>query len=295
MFKRLSRQDAAFNVVSFVILTLVFLSIAYPLYFVLIASVSDPVAVASGNVWLWPKGLTLDGYARVFADSRIMRGYMNSVLYTLAGIAVDVAVTLPAAYSMSRRDLVGRNGFMVFFMIITFISGGLVPTFLVVKSLHLYNTMWALILPGAINIYFMIIARTFFQSSIPFELWEAANMDGCSNARFFMGVVLPLSKAIVAILVLYYGVGHWNSYFSAMIYLNDTKKYPLQLILRDILVQNQLNYSMIKDQDLLAQRQNLSEMIKYALIIVSSVPVLCLYPFLQKYFIKGVLIGSLKG
>lgn len=291
-----AKGDALFHGVSFVLLTAVLLAVAYPLYFVIIASFSDPVLVGTGKVWLFPRGFTIEGYKRVLGDPQIIRGYLNSLLYTTVGTSINLFVTLPAAYALSRKGLKGKNLIMFFFMLTMFISGGLIPTFLVVSNLGLLNSVWALVLPAALSVYNMVIARTFFQNSIPDELWEVANMDGCSNARFFVSIVLPLSKAIIAILVLYYGVSHWNSYYNAMVYITDRNKFPLQLMLRGILTKNQVSGNMIQaDVDLMAQRQYLAEMIKYALIIVSSLPVLVLYPFLQKYFVKGVMIGSVKG
>lgn len=294
--KTKERGDTIFNTIAYILLTIVLLIVLYPLYFVVIASFSDPVLVGTGQVWLYPRGFTTEGYRRVLGDPEIIRGYMNSIVYTFVGVAINLLVTLPAAYALSRRDLKGRNVIMFFFLLTMFISGGLIPTFIVVSNLHLLNTIWALVLPVAMSVYNMVIARTFFQNTIPDELWEVARIDGCTNARFFLSVVLPLSKAIAAILILYYGVSHWNSYYHAMVYINDREKFPLQLVLRSILTKNQVSGNMIQaDVDLMAQRQYLAEMIKYALIIVSSLPVLVLYPFLQKYFVKGVMIGSVKG
>lgn len=294
--EKTSKGDRTFNIFSYIILTLVLIIVAYPLYFVIVASFSDPIQVGTGQVWFLPKGFTLEGFKRVLGDPDIVRGYANTILYTFIGTILNLLVTLPAAYALSRKDLKGKKPILFFFMLTMFVSGGQIPTFLVVRSLNLLNSMWALILPVAMSVYNMIIARTFFQNSIPDELWEVATMDGCSIGRFFVEIVLPLSKAIVAILVLYYGVSHWNSYYDAMVYISDRDKFPLQLVLRGILTQNQVPDNMIQaDMDLMAQRQYVAEQIKYALIIVSSLPVLVLYPFLQKYFVKGVMIGSVKG
>lgn len=296
ILKKVSGADRVFNIVAYSILTVAFLLVAYPLYFVVIASLSDPLLVGSGQVWFFPRGFTLEGYQRVLGDAAILRGYWNTIVYTVIGTTVNLAVTVPAAYALSRKDLKGRNPIMFLFMLTMFITGGTIPTFIVVRSLNLLNSMWALILPAAMSVYNMIIARTFFQSTIPDELWEAAEIDGCSIVRFFGSIVLPLSKAILAILVLYYGVGHWNSYYSAMLYITERSSFPLQLVMRGILTKNEIPGNMIQaDVDLMAQRQYLAEMIKYALIISSSLPVLILYPFLQKYFVKGVMIGSVKG
>lgn len=291
-----SSADKLFDAVTFLILTALLFLVAYPLYFVIVASFSDPVLVGSGQVWWYPKGFTLEGYKKVLGDPDIIGGYINSIMYTFFGVSVNLIVTIPAAFALSRKDLKGRSVFMILFMITMFISGGTIPTFIVVRSLGLLDTMWALILPAAMSVYNMIIARTFFQSTIPDELWEASAIDGCSIGRFFYSIVLPISKALIAIMVLYYGVGHWNSYYSAMLYINDKSKFPLQLVMRGILTKNQVPPNMINaDTDLMAQRQYLAEMIKYSLIILASLPVLILYPFLQKYFVKGVMIGSVKG
>lgn len=276
MKAKAGKADVAFNLFNYTLLTLVLLIMAYPLYFVVIASISDPSLVGAGKVLFYPKGITMEGYKRVFEDPNIQGGFLNSFFYTFLGTFINIAVTLPAAYSLSRNDLRHRNPIMFFFTLTMFISGGLVPTYLAIQKLHMLDTVWALVIPGALSVYNMIIARTFFVSNIPVELLEAAKMDGYGNLRFFVSIVLPLSKAIIAILVLYYGVGHWNSYFSAMIYLNDRKLYPLQIILRDILIQNQMNFGMIKDEEILAQKQNAAELIKYALVIISSIPVLLL-------------------
>ncbi|MDL2294260.1 carbohydrate ABC transporter permease [Ruminococcaceae bacterium OttesenSCG-928-D13] len=293
---RPSRGDRIFDLVTLLLLTLVLLAVAYPLYFVVIASLSDPMLVANGEVWLWPKNFSIEAYTKVLGDEHIVGGFLNSLKYTVLGTAINLVVTLPCAYAMSRRDLKGKGIFTTFFLITMFVSGGMIPTFMVVRNLHLLNTTWAMVLPGAMSVFNMIIARTFFQSTIPDELREAAEIDGCSIPRFFVSVVLPLSKAIIVILVLYYGVGHWNSYYNAMLYITDRVRFPLQLVMRGILTQNQIPANMIQaDVDLVQHRQYLAEQIKYALIIISSLPLLVIYPFLQKYFIKGVMIGSLKG
>ncbi len=271
------------------------LLVLFPLYFVLIASFSDPNLIYSGEVWLYPKGFTLDGYERIFNDSSIWIGYANSLLYAGLGTLIGVAVTVFAAYPLARKDLVGRSAIMWFLLITMFFSGGLIPTYLLIKDLHMLNTIWALVIPGAGGIFNVIIVRTFFQSTIPDEMWEAASIDGCSNTRFFWSIVLPLSKSIIAVMVLYHVVGFWNGFFDALIYLNDETKYPLQLVLRNILVQNQVNSGMMVDVESYAAKMRVTELIKYGVIIVSSLPLLILYPFLQKYFVKGVMIGSIKG
>ncbi|WFB55757.1 carbohydrate ABC transporter permease [Paenibacillus sp. BR1-192] len=287
-----SRADRLFDWFNYGFLALLLIVILYPLYFIVIASVSDPISVGGGKVWLFPVDFTLEGYQKILENQAIWVGYKNTILYMAVGTAVNVAITVTGAYPLSRKDMYGRNLFMFLITFTMFFSGGLIPTYLLVKSLGLMNSMWALIIPGAVSVWNLIITRTFFQHNIPEELREAADMDGCSDFRFFLQVALPLSKAILAVLVLFYGVGHWNSFFSALIYLRDEAQYPLQLVLRNILIQNEVQELMNLE---LGAGSNLSESIKYGVIIVASIPVLILYPMVQKYFVKGVMIGSLKG
>ncbi|MEK5259972.1 MULTISPECIES: carbohydrate ABC transporter permease [Paenibacillus] len=295
LLKRKSKGDMWFDIVNYVMLTIVMLLVLFPLYFVLIASLSDPNLIYSGEVWFFPKGFTLDGYGRIFSDSSIWIGYANSILYASLGTLIGVAVTVCAAYPLARKGLAGKSVIMWFLLISMFFSGGLIPTYLLIKDLHMLNTIWALVIPGAGGVFNVIIVRTFFQSTIPDEMWEAASIDGCSNTRFFWSIVLPLSKSVIAVMVLYHVVGFWNGFFDALIYLNDESKYPLQLVLRNILVQNQANSSMMIDVESYAAKMRVTELIKYGVIMVSSLPLLILYPFLQKYFVKGVMIGSIKG
>ncbi|MCA0755988.1 carbohydrate ABC transporter permease [Paenibacillus sp. N4] len=295
LLARKTKGDVAFDIINYTLLTAGMLLILYPLYFVLIASFSDPNLIYSGEIWLLPKGLTLDGYERIFADSSIWVGYGNSLVYAIAGTAISVTITLMAAYPLSRKDFVGQGAFMWFFMFTMFFGGGLIPTYLLIKDLNMINTIWALVVPGAAGVFNIIIVRTFFQSTIPDEMREAAFIDGCTNTRFFLGMVLPLSKPIIAVMVLYHVVGFWNGFFDAMIYLNEESKFPLQLVLRNILVQNQVNSSMMIDVESYAAKLRVTELIKYGVIIIASLPLLVLYPFLQRYFVKGVMIGSIKG
>jgi putative aldouronate transport system permease protein len=295
LLKRKTKGDLLFDMANYTILTIGMLMILYPLYFVFIASFSDPDQIYSGDIWLFPKGITLDGYERIFSDSTIWIGYGNSLLYAIVGTAISVMLTLLAAYPLSRKDFVGRSVFMWFFMFTMFFGGGLIPTYLLIKDLNMINTIWALVVPGAAGVFNIIIVRTFFQSTIPDEMREAAFIDGCSNTRFFLGMVLPLSKPIIAVMVLYHVVGFWNGFFDAMIYLNEETKFPLQLVLRNILVQNQVNSSMMIDVESYAAKLRVTELIKYGVIIIASLPLLILYPFLQRYFVKGVMIGSIKG
>ena len=293
------REDVIFDTVIFIILTLILFVVAYPLYWVIISSFSDPTAVSAGKVLLRPIGFTLKGYAEVFKNSQVMRGFFNSIVITFVGVCVNLAVTLPTAYALSRDNFSGKKPITVFYMITMFFGGGMIPTYLVVKNMQLLNTIWALVLPGCLSVYNMIVARTFFKSNISEELYEAGEIDGCTQSRFFFQIALPLSKAIIAIMVLYYGVGHWNSYFSALLYISDQDKYPLQLVLRNILITNQTALSQTATtaaaRAALQEQQQLIDVMKYSLIIISSVPVLIMYPLVQKHFVKGVMIGAVKG
>mgnify|MGYP004660416107 FL=1 len=273
--------------------------VAYPLYWVVISSFSKPSAVSGGEVLLRPIGFTLKGYEEVLKNVQVVRGFMNSIVYTVCGVLLNLAVTLPTSYALSRDKFGGKKPITIFYMITMFFGGGLIPTYILVQRLHLLNTMWALILPGCMGVYNMIVARTFFKSNISEELYEAAEIDGCTQGRFFFKVALPLSKAIIAILVLYYGVGHWNSYFSALIYMQDKDAYPLQLVLRNILITNETALSQTATTEAaraaLQAKKELVDVMKYSLIVISSLPVLVMYPFVQKHFVKGVMIGSVKG
>ncbi|MFD0715828.1 carbohydrate ABC transporter permease [Paenibacillus sp. GCM10027626] len=295
-----SKRDRIFLFCNYVYVFLAFLIVFYPLVYMVSASISDPKLVSSGEMWLLPKGITFEGYERVFQDASIWTGYGNTILYTVVGTAVNLFVTLPAAYALSRKDFVFRNFFMAMFMVTMFFSGGLVPTYLLVKELGMVNTMWAIILPSAATIYNIIVSRTFFQSSIPNELQEASQIDGCTNTGLFIKIILPLSMPIVAVMALFYGVGNWNSYFSALIYLNDADKYPLQLVLRQILVLQQMaaqggGMMDAASASALNNKAEIAALVKYAVIIVASAPVIAIYPFLQRYFVQGVMIGSVKG
>ncbi|WP_172197451.1 MULTISPECIES: carbohydrate ABC transporter permease [Saccharibacillus] len=294
-----TRQDKIFLAFVYLLLTVALVIVAYPLIYILSASISNPTIVAAGEMWLLPKDITFEGYRRVFQDSSIWNGYLNTVIYTVVGTLVNLIVTLPAAYALSRRDFVGRNLFMILFIVTMFFGGGLVPTYLVVRNLGLVDSMWALILPGATSVWNLIVCRTFFQSSIPRELQEAAEIDGCSNFRLYFRIILPLSTALIAVMALFFGVGHWNNYFSAMIYLNQQEKYPLQLVLRQILVLQEMSAQAgTVDASMATSLNNKAEvaaLVKYAVIIVATLPIIAVYPFLQRYFVQGVMIGSVKG
>ena len=294
-FKQYCWNDKVFYITVTVILSFFFLIVLYPCIYVISASFSSGTAVQSGKVVLFPVDFSLEGYKTVFNTSTVWTGFRNSLFYTLVGTSINIAMTLTAAYCLSRHDLPGRNFIMLVFTFTMFFNGGMITSYMLVQKLGLLNTVWSLLLPGAIGVYNLIIAKTFIQNSIPGELLEAAKIDGCSDIMYFFKVVIPLSKAIIAVLVLFYGVGHWNAYFNAMIYLHDKALYPLTLFLREILMADQIDPSTVTDPELQAQLAQAAGVIKYALIVVSMVPVLVIYPFIQKYFVKGVMIGSVKG
>lgn len=292
---RLNKGDLTFTILNYVILGVIFLVVLYPLYWVLIASISDPSFISTGQVLLLPKGVTFEGYKAIFTDGQIMRGYGNSLLYTVVGITCSLITTIPMAYALSRRDMAGRKIVNLLVVFTMFFSGGMIPTYLVINGMNMIDTIWALVLPLAVVPYNLIICRAFFENSIPNELREAASLDGCNDFQFFFKIALPLSGAVIAIMILFYGVSQWNTYFQALIYIKNSEKYPLQLVLRNILILNQVSVEMAGNvQDAVLQQQR-AELIKYVSIIVSSLPLLILYPFVQKYFVKGVMIGAVKG
>lgn len=287
------KDERWFDIILYLVAAVIIIIVLYPLLFVVSASFSDPAKVLGGEVWLLPKGVTLEAYANILADDKIWDGYANSILYTTVGTVINIVMTLLAAYPLSRPDLPLRRGLMLLVTLTMFFSGGLIPTYLLVKDLGMVDTMWALIVPGAISTYNLIVMRTYFQSSIPWELQEAAHIDGCSNWRLLVSIILPLSKPILAVMVLFYAVGHWNSFFNALIYIRSEELYPLQLVLREILLISQSD--AVDGLVGLEDKVLLAESIKYAVIIVSSLPVLIMYPFVQRHFVKGVMIGSIKG
>lgn len=289
-----SGGEKIFTFCLYLMSALILLIVVYPLWFVVVASFSDPSAVASGKVWLLPQGFTLDGYQELLRHDEIWIGYLNTILYTVVGTLIGVAVNVLAAYALSRKDLVGRRFLSLMFIFTMFFNGGLVPTFLTIKDFHLYNTFLVMVLPFSVSVYNIIVARTFFENSIPGDLNDAAKIDGCGNLRYFFSIVMPLSKAVLAVIGLWTAVGMWNSYFNALVYLKDADRYPLQLILRNILITNNLQMSFGSGEAMqIALR--LSNLMRYSVIIVSTLPIMCLYPFAQKYFNKGVMIGAVKG
>ncbi|WP_127588295.1 carbohydrate ABC transporter permease [Paenibacillus koleovorans] len=292
---KVSVGDRIFDIANILILTIITLIVLYPLYFVLIASFSDPVLVNSGKVLFAPRGINMEGYEILFHESKIWIGYINSLGYTTGGTLLNIAVTVPCAYALSRKDMKWKRGILLFFIFTMYFHGGLIPDYLLIKQLNLMDTFWSIILPGSVNVYYLLIARTFFAATIPNELLESAKIDGASNTRFLISVVIPLSKALIAVLVLFYALIHWNAWFNASIYLTSQNKWPLQLVLRSILVSVNYTNESFADAESIEYATRLKELVKYGVIIIASVPVLLLYPFIQRYFIKGVMIGSIKG
>lgn len=300
--KKVSPGDRVFVFVNSAILISWFIVVIYPLIYVVSASISDPKAVTSGEMWLFPVRPSLDGYKYIFGYKEIWIGYANTIFYTVVGTFLNIAFTVPCAYALSRRDLKGRNFFMILFMITMYIGGGLIPGYLNMQQFHLLNTRAVLLVGGLVSTYNLIIARTFMSNTIPLELTEASQIDGASDFTILRKIILPLSKPILTVLMLYYGIGHWNNYFAALLYLRDKKLYPLQMFLREILIDSSLSTSMVTEGDLtpeelMAAMQNADtmNMIKFCVIIVSTLPMLIIYPRLQKFFAKGVMIGSVKG
>ena len=290
-----SLNDKIFYIITAIILTIIFILVLYPCIYVVSASFSSGTAVQAGKVVLLPVDFSLEGYKTVFNTSNVWIGFRNSVFYTITGTVISVVMTLTAAYCLSRKDVLGRNSIMILFTFTMFFSGGLIPNYMLIRFLGFLDTVWAIILPGAISTYNLIVARTFIQNSIPAELLEASMMDGCSDIKYYLKVVIPLSKAVIAVLVLFYGVGIWNQYFNAMIYLSSRELLPLTIFLKEILLATQIDPSTLSDPEATEMLAKLANVIKYALIVVSMIPVLLIYPFVQKFFEKGVTIGSVKG
>lgn len=290
-----SKADRSFDFVIYTIALLMTLLALYPMYFIVIASVSDPNLVAKGEVLLLPRNVSLEGYKYLFSMSNLWTGYGNTVLYTLAGTLIMLVVNIPVAYALSRKDMVGRGFFTFFFIFPMFFGGGLIPTFIILNNtFNMLDTFLVMVLPFSVISYYIVVARTFFQSSLPAELWDAAQIDGCGNLRFFFQIVLPLSKAILAVIALWAAVGHWNSYFNAMIYLRTPSRFPLQLVMRNILINNEMAATAMTGSAA-ADLNRKANLIKYGAIVVSSLPIMTMYPFVQKYFNQGVMIGALKG
>lgn len=300
-FRNSGAGEWFFIICVYVFLTLAFILVLYPMVFVISASFSDPTLVASGKMILWPVGFTLKGYYHILHYSDIWLGYGNSIFYTFVGTALNIATTLSCAYALSRKDLAGRRLLLILFIITMYFSGGLIPTYLNYLSFDLVNKRSILLINGLVSAYNIIVCRTFFATTIPWELQESAVIDGCGDFKIFRKIVLPLSMPIVVVMTLYYGVGHWNSYFTEMIYLKDRNLFPLQLFLREILVQSKLSESALlgaaspEEATYLLKEANFANLMKYAVVVISTAPMMLVYPWMQKFFAKGIMIGSLKG
>ncbi|MBS6202897.1 MAG: carbohydrate ABC transporter permease [Firmicutes bacterium] len=289
-------SDRMFDIFNYTFLAILLVIVAYPLYYVLIASISDPYEVYAGKTFLLPSKVTFEGYARVFKEKSIATGYINSIYYTVLGTVVSVALIITTGYCVSKKTLPFRKSIMMFYVFTMYFNGGLIPTYLVVAKMGLLNSVWSLILPGGVAVFNVIVCRTFFESSIPEELYEAASIDGSSNLRTFFRIALPLSKPILAVMVIFTMVAYWNDWFTALIYMSEKSKYPLQLALRQILIQSQATATMMGNMDGgYAEANKITELIKFSSIVVGAVPMLIAYPFVQKYFEKGFMAGAVKG
>lgn len=298
--QRLTRDDIIFNTFNYILIFIFVAVTLYPLIYVVSASISEPTKVNSGQMWLWPVGFTTIGYEKVFKDPDIWRGYGNTIFYTVVGTLINLAFTLPCAYALTKKTLPFKSLINFVILFTMFFSGGLIPLYMLVNDLGLMDTIWAVLLPTAVSAYNVIITRTFMQTSIPDGLEEAAEIDGCSPFGVFFRIVLPLSSPIIAVMALFYGVGHWNSYFNEMIFLTDRNKIPLQVVLRELIIITQISGgdgATISNTEAktAAEMQQLAGVIKYSVMIVSTVPIIIVYPFLQRFFVKGVMIGSIKG
>ena len=295
-----SRSDRLFDRVNVAMLVVILAATLYPVYFVVIASVSSPTLVSAGHVYLWPEGFNVEGYTYILRDKRIMIGYRNSLIYAVGQTVVSLVLTIPAAYALSRRDMRWRGLIMFYFVFTLYFTGGIIPFYVVVLKLGLKDSVWSLMLPNAVNVFNLIVARTFFASNIPDELLESAQLDGCTNTRFFISIVLPVGQAIIAIVVLFNVVQNWNAFFHALLFINDQAKYPLQLVLRRMLILNQLLSGGGEGLEALSpeeiqRRQLLADLLRYGTIVVAIAPLMVLYPFIQRHFVKGIMVGSIKG
>lgn len=290
-----SKEDRILYALVNLFITLFFLAVLYPLIYVVASAFSAPKAVLTGKVFLWPVEFSVEGFKIVFQYKAVFTSFLNSVFYSILGTSINLFMTMIAAYALSRRTLPFRNTLMMLFTFTMFFNGGMIPNYMLMRNLQLIDTVGALVLPGAISVYNLIIARTFIQSSIPNELLEAAQIDGCNDFRYFFQMVIPLSKTIIAVLAVYYVVGHWNSWFNAFLYINTRAKYPLQLVLREILIGNSFDADRSMDPELVQKMQGMADLMKYSLIVIASAPMMIVYPFAQKFFIKGVMLGSIKG
>lgn len=290
-----TKRDIAFYFLNDVLLFMALAVCLYPILYVAANSFSSPRAVTSGKVYLWPVEPTLLGYETVFKNKDIITGYTNTLIYTVVGTAMNVAMTLAAAYALSRRELVGYRFFNFMFAFTMWFSGGMIPSYLLMQSLGFINTRWAMWVPGMLGVWNVIITRAYFQSNIPADIYESATLDGCGYSQYFFRITLPLSGAIIAVIALFYAVGHWNAYFNAFLYINKKELFPLQIVLRDILIQNQIDNESMIDAGSAEYNYGLPDLLKYSLIMVACAPVWCIYPFVQKYFVRGIMVGAIKG
>lgn len=290
-----SHDDRALSIITYSLVSFFFVIVLYPLLYVVSSSFSSADAVLAGEVFLWPVRPSLIGYEFVFKYKDVFIGFKNSVIYTLVGTSINIVMTIIAAYALARKTLPHRKALMLLFTFTMFFNGGMIPNYMLIKDLNMLDTIWAVTIPGAISVYNMIIAKTFIETAIPNDMLEASQIDGCSDFRYLVQIVIPLSKAIIAVLFVYYMVGHWNGYFNAFLYISSREKYPLQLVLREILINNAFDPQRSTDPELLNKLQGMTDIMKYSLIVISSVPMLILYPMAQRYFIQGVMIGSVKG
>lgn len=286
--------DRIFNLINGLVLSIIGICILYPLYYVLIASVTDPNIVNSGKLLLYPEEIYLEGYRRILNHKPLWTGYLNTIVYSVGGTAFAMFATVPCAYSLSRRNLFGRRLVMLLFTFTMFFQGGLIPLFLVIRGLGIYNTVWAMFLPTAVSVWNLIICRSFFESAIPEELWQASQIDGCTDFQFFFKIVLPLSATIMAVLILFYSTSIWNSFFNPMMFLQDSSKMPLQVVLRDLIISNQATSLAVNAKEQL-MREKMADQMKFGIIVVAALPLMIVYPFLQKYFATGVMVGAIKG
>jgi len=287
-------SDKIYYFICYAVITTLMLVVLYPLIYIVSASFSSAEAITGGKMWLWPVDISLVGYKYVLQYDAIWLGYRNTIFYTVVGTMINVVMTMTCAYGLSRPGMPGRRFLSFIFTFTMIFKGGMIPNYILMKDLKLLNTVWSMLIPGAISVYNLTVARTYIENNIPKDLLEAAHIDGCSDFRFFFSMVIPLSKPIIAVLLLMYGSAHWNAYFNAFLYLTDKNLYPLQIFLRQILVQGNLSADML-DPEAMAQMQTLQQILKYTVIVISTAPMLCLYPFVQKYFQQGMMIGAVKG
>ncbi len=294
-FSEMSLEDKIVTFVIYAFLTLITLVILYPIVYVVSASFSEPQAVISGRVKLFPVDFTLRGYEAVFKNGKLINGFMNSIFYVAVSLVLNLTMTMLCAYPLSRKEFTARGWVSLFFVFTMYFSGGMVPSYILVNKLHLLNTRWAMIIPTAMSTYNMIICRTYIMNNIPDDLYEAGQIDGCSPFRYMLQVIVPLSKSILAVLLLYYGVAKWNDYYNAMIYLYKDNLQPLTMVMREILILGEVDMTKVSNADAVAKLQGMSELLKYATIVVASLPVVMLYPAIQKHLVKGVMVGAVKG